>query len=273
MQAASREALGAVRAQLDSVLGRFSSTDGLTGFAEELYSVASLLTSQPRLRRRLADPAATPEQRSGLAEALLSGKVSASALSVVESAVAARWSRAWDLVDAIETSGDEVLLAAAERDDSIADVEDELFRLERILDNESSLTTLLDEASVDAGKRGDLIVGLLDGKARPVTVGLVRHAVSTQRKRSILLALDDLIEAASARRHRSVARVISAVEMTDAQQSALADRLSEVYGRRIEVRYALDPSIRGGLVVRIGDEVIDGSLSTRMNEVRGAFAG
>jgi F-type H+-transporting ATPase subunit delta len=53
----------------------------------------------------------------------------------------------------------------------------------------------------------------------------------------------------------------------------LAERLSEVYGRPIDVRYALDPSIRGGLVVRVGDEVIDGSLVTRLQEVRAAFAG
>ena len=101
----------------------------------------------------------------------------------------------------------------------------------------------------------------------------MRHAVSTQRKRSILLALDDLIEAAGARRERSVARVISAVEMTDAAAARRsAERLSEVYGRRIEVRYAVDPAIRGGLVVRVGDEVIDGSLASRLNDIRGAFA-
>jgi len=273
MQAASREAMGAVRNQVNSVLGRFSTTSGLAGLADELYAVASLLTAQPRLRRRLADPASTPEQRTGLADALFEGKISASALSILDSAVAARWSAAWDLVDAIETSGDDVLLAAAESDDVIATVEDELFRVERLLDAQSPLTTLLDEATADPGKRADLIEQLLEGKANPVTIALVRHAVTTQRKRSILLALDDLIRAAGARRERSVARVTSAVDMTEAQQNALADRLSEVYGRRIDVRYALDPSIRGGLVVRVGDEVIDGSLVTRLQEVRAAFAG
>jgi F-type H+-transporting ATPase subunit delta len=191
---------------------------------------------------------------------------------VFTTAVSARWSAPWDLVDAIETSGDDVLLAAAERDNSIASVEDELFRLERILDNESSLTTLLDEATVDASKRADLIENVLRGKANPVTLALVRHAVATRRKRSILLALDDLIEAAGARRERSVARVISAVDLTDAQLTALGDRLTEMYGRRIEVRYAVDPAIRGGLVVRVGDEVIDGSLASRLNDIRSAFS-
>jgi F-type H+-transporting ATPase subunit delta len=273
MQAASREALTSLRSEVSSVLGRFSTTEGLAGLADDLYAVGDLLTAQPRLRRRLADPAAQPEQRTGLAEALLGGKISASAMSVVNAAVATRWSSAWDLVDGIETSGDEVLLAAAESDGALDSVEDELFRLERILDAESNLTTILDEASADAPRRADLVESLLAGKAHPATIALVRHAVSTERKRSVLLALDDLIAAAGARRERSVARVVSAVEMTDRQQGDLAARLSEMYGRRIDVRYAVDPSIRGGLVVRVGDEVIDGSIASRLTEVRSAFAG
>jgi F-type H+-transporting ATPase subunit delta len=272
MQAASREALTSLRSEVGSVLGRFSSSDGIRGLAEELYAVADLLTAQPRLRRRLADPASPVEQRAGLAEALLSGKISASALSVVRSAVSARWSGAWDLVDGIETSGDDVLLAAAERDGVIDSVEDELFRLERILDAESTLATLLDEATADPKRRADLVDRVIGAKVHPVTAALVRHAVTTQRKRSILLAIDNLIEAAGARRQRSVARVVSAVELTDQQQGALAERLSEMYGRRIEVRHAIDPSVRGGLVVRVGDEVIDGSVASRLSQVRAAFA-
>lgn len=272
MQAASREAMERLRSEVSSVLARFSTTDGLTGLADELYAVASLLTAQPRLRRRLADPAAPPEQRTGLVHALLDGKISASALSIVDSAVSARWSSAWDLVDGIETSGDDVLLAAADNEGVLDAVEDELFRLERILDVESTLTTLLDEAAADARRRGDLAERLLAGKAHPVTVALVRHAVATERKRSILLALDDLIEAAGARRQLSVARVVSAVELSDKQQGDLAAKLSSMYGRRIEVRYAVDPAIRGGLIVRVGEEVIDGSVAARIAEVRAAFA-
>jgi F-type H+-transporting ATPase subunit delta len=271
MHAASREAMDRLRTQVTSVLSRFSTTDGLTGLADELYAVAALLTAQPRLRRRLADPAAPAEQRTGLAHALLEGKISASALSVVDAAVSSRWSAAWDLVDALETSGDDVLLAAADSEGVLDAVEDELFRLERILDIESTLTTLLDEAAADPRRRADLAEQLLVGKAHPVTVALVRHAVTTQRKRSILLALDDLISAAGARRHLSVARVVSAVELTDQQQGDLAAKLSSMYGRRIEVRYAVEPSIRGGLVVRVGEEVIDGSVAGRLAQVRAAF--
>ena len=92
-------------------------------------------------------------------------------------------------------------------------------------------------------------------------------------KRTVTLAIDDLVEGASARRERSVAKVISAVELTAEQQDRLGRGLSELYGRAITVRSAIDPSIRGGLVVRVGDEIIDGSVATRLAHARAALTG
>ena len=272
IHAASREALTALRPEVESVLGRFSAEDGFTGLADELYAIAGVLDAQPRLRRMLADPASPASARAGLAESLFGDKVGASTLTIAKAAAQLRWSSPWDLVDAIESSADDVLLAAAEQAGVIGTVEDELFRLERILDAESALTTLVDEASADVSRRQGLLDGLVNGKVHNLTAALLRHAVASNRKRSVLLALDDLVEAAAARRERSIARVVSAVALTSAQQDALASRLTDMYGRSIDVRLTVDPGIRGGLVVRVGDEVIDGSVIARQTEVRSAFA-
>jgi F-type H+-transporting ATPase subunit delta len=272
IHAASREALVALRPEVESVIGRFSAEDGFTGLADELYGVAGVLVAQPRLRRMLADPASPVPARQDLIETLVGAKVGASALAVLKAAVAQRWSSPWDLLDAIESSADDVLLAAAENAGVINTVEDELFRLERILDTESALTAILDEAGADVTKRQALLEGLIGTKVHTLTAALVRHAVASGRKRSILLALDDLVEAAAARRERSVARVVSAVALTAAQQNALAARLTGMYGRNIDVRLTIDPTIRGGLVVRVGDEIINGSVAARQTEVRSAFA-
>jgi F-type H+-transporting ATPase subunit delta len=70
-----------------------------------------------------------------------------------------------------------------------------------------------------------------------------------------------------------VARVISAVPLTDAQESRLTAVLSEQFGRRISVRTAVEPAVRGGLMIRIGDEVIDGTVSTRLAAARKAVTG
>jgi F-type H+-transporting ATPase subunit delta len=273
MHAASREALVALRPRIDTVIGRFSSVDGLTGLADELYDIAGLLTRQPGLRRLLADPATPAEGRAQLAATLFDGKVSASALQLVQAAAEQRWSSPWDLLDSFESAGNEALVAAAENEGAMDRVEDELFQVERILDAEPDLTVLLDEAGATPDRRRELLARVVEGKVHPLTQALLDHAVESQRKRSILLAVDDLIQAAAARRERSIARVASATELSDKQQRDLAHALTELYGREIEVRCSIDPAVRGGLVVRIGDELIDGSVAARLNDARAAFAG
>ena len=272
IHAASRQALAELRERLDGVLNRFSTADGLTGLADELYAVVDLFIQQPQLRRKLADPTTKADRRTGLVRSLLEGKVGASAVQVISDAVSLRWSSAWDLLDALEIIADEVLLGAAEQAGELDTVEDELFRFERILDADSRLTTLLDDYSSDATRRASLVRTLVEGKASGATTRLLVHAVSSQRKRSITHALDDLLDLAARRRNRSTARVVSAVPLTAAQERHLAAALATLYGRAITVRTAVDPQIRGGLVVRIGDEVIDGSILARINGARAALA-
>lgn len=276
LRSASRQALGELQAREDDAFGGTShegvSGETLTSLADELYAVGALFVAQPRLRRTLGDPATAPEARARFAGQLLGGKIGAKALELVQAAVSLRWSSPWDLADGIESAGDDALFAAAEKSGGLDQVEDELFRFERILQSEGQYAALLDEVSAPADRRRELLSTLLQGKVSPVTLALLRHAVGSERKRSITLAIDDLLEKATARQERSVARVVSAVPLTDQQQERLAAALSSLYGRAISVRTAIDPEVRGGLVVRVGDEVIDGSIATRFAAARAALA-
>lgn len=273
MRSASRQARKSLREHQASVLDSKASVATLTKVADELYAVGDLLVGQPRLRRTLGDPATAGDARGELVKTLIEGKVAKQTLNIVQAAAAERWSSPWDLADAVEGAGDDALFQAAEKDGSLDRVEDELFRFERILQAAGELTGLLDEFTAGIARRTDLIDSLLDGKVSPVTIELLHHAIASQRKRSITLAIDDLLEQAAARQERSVARVISAVPLSDAQQDRLAKALSAMYDRPISVRTALDPSVRGGLVVRVGDEVIDGSIATRLAGARALMAG
>jgi F-type H+-transporting ATPase subunit delta len=270
MMAASRAALTALLERLNTAT-RDASVDALTATAGELHAVAVLLQTQPRLRRTLADPSTAPEGRSQLVTRLLSGRVHAVALDVVAAAVALRWSQPWDLVDALESVADEALFAAAEAQGALDDVEDQLFRFERILEANGELAALLDEKSVEPGRRTRLLESLLEGKASPITRALLGNALANSRRRTLGAAIDQLLEGAAARRDRSVARVISAVPLSDAQIERLAAALSTLYGRAISVRLAVEPAVRGGLVVRVGDEVIDGSVATSLMRARQAL--
>lgn len=272
IRAASRHAMAELRARLDAETADRSSSE-LTELAEQLYAVADMLVGAPLLRRTLGDPSTPEQSRTDLVTRLLEGKVRPETLSVVTAAAALRWSSPWDLTDGIEQSGDDVLLRTAERSGSLDDVEDELFRFERILDGESQLAALLDEVSVPTERRTALLRDVLHGRVHPITERLLEHAVTSSRKRNVERAIDDLLQAAAARRERSLARVVSAVPVTARQEQRLAQALSGIYGRPIAVRTAVDPTVQGGLVIRIGDELIDGSIAGRFTAARAALAG
>ena len=279
IHSASRQALAVVQEEQKSVLserrtllGRLKTVDYPT-VASELYAIAQLLVTQPRLRRMIGDPATAADARAQLAKRLFDGKVSDQALELLTVAVRQRWSSPWDLTDALESAGDDALFMAAEQDGTLDSVEDELFRFERILQAEGEATSLLDEAATEPSRRVEFLDSLVAGKVSPVTLALLQHAVASQRKRTIDLAIDDLLEKAAARKDESVARVLSAVPLTDAQEARLAAVLTRMYGRSITIRTAVEPSVRGGLVIRVGDELIDGSVATRLAQARTALAG
>ncbi|MCW2493235.1 MAG: synthase subunit delta [Frankiales bacterium] len=275
IHAASRQALAEARARLNGLLETLDSRDGEAErtLAAELYAAADLLAGQPRLRRTLADPSTDASTRGGLARTLLCSRLSPASVTMVVAAVEQRWSSPWDLTDSLEILADDALLASALKRGELDSVEDELFRFERILAASGELSSALDEAIVPAERRVQLLHSVLDGKASAITVELVAHAVASGRKRSVQLAIDDLLEASAMRRDRSVARVLSATELTAEQTQRLASALSGMYGRPIDVRTAVDPAIRGGLVVRVGDEVIDGTVASRLAAARSALAG
>ena len=272
MHAASRAALAEARDRL-SGLARGASGQALLDLAGELFAVARLLDGQLTLRRALSDPAAKAEDRAGLAGRLLTGKVSDTALDVVQTLARQRWSRPVDLVEAAETLGTEAALDAAEARGELDGVEDELFRFGRIVAGDSSLSRLLSDPSASAKGKTELLERLLSRKVSPVTVQLLRNVLTGRHVGTAEVTVERLSEAASARRGRSVAHVTTAVDLSAAQQERLTSILGRLYGRTVGLQVSVDPELLGGLVIRVGDEVIDGSIADRLEDARRRLAG
>jgi len=281
MHASSRAALAEVRERLDALTRpasgllerakdrltgapRAASGSDLTGLADELFAVARLLDGQPSLRRALSDPSGKPDDRAGLARRLLSGKVSGATLELVEAMARQRWSRPLDLVEAAETLGVEAALDAADAEGQLDGVEDELFRFGRIVAGDPDLSRVLSDRSGSAKGKAGLLERLLAGKVSPVTALLLRNVLTASHLGHADTAIERLSESASARRGRSVAFVTTAVALTDAQEQRLTAILGRLYGRTIGLQVTVDPDVLGGLVIRVGDEVIDGSVVHRL---------
>jgi F-type H+-transporting ATPase subunit delta len=267
LQSASRESLSAAMARLDDHIDATGAAE-LGRLADDLFAVLGVLEREHGLRRALADPSTPGASRSGLADRLLSGKVGRPALDLVSDLVTSRWSRSGDLLEALETLARSAAFGVAEKDGSLDRVEDELFRFGRILDREPELARLLAASTTPAEKRVGLLRDVLGEKVAPVTATLLEQAVRTPRSRNLDVTAEELSELAAARRDRYVAHVRTPVRMTAEQEQRLADSLTRLYGRPISLQVELDPDLLGGLVVRVGGELIDGSVAGRIAAAR-----
>lgn len=272
MEASTRAALAEARARL-STATRGAAGPGLVSLADELFSVARLLQEQPSLRRALSDPAGTPDERAALAQRLFASRLSAAALDVVEVVARQRWSRPVDLVDACTALATDASLDAAEARGELESVEDELFRFGRIVGGDRALGRILSDRSAPAAGKSGLLDRLLSGRVSPVTEQLLRNVLTGRMEGSAEVAIERLSDVASQRRGQSVARVTSAVPLTAAQERRLSDVLGRIYGRTVGLQVTVDPAVLGGLIVHLGDEVIDGSVLQRLEAARRQLAG
>jgi F-type H+-transporting ATPase subunit delta len=272
MLAASRESLAEATERLDEVVAG-ADADALRVLGDELFAVLELFTHERVLRRHLTDPGTPAEARDRLAHGLLDGKVGGPAVDVVAGLARDRWSASVDLLDALETLARRAVLVQAERDGGLEDVEDELFRFGRILDAQPKLMELLSDDMAPVDGRIALLDGLVADKVTPVTRQLLDATVRVPRGRSLEFVVGRLAELAAAMRDRSVARVTAAAPLTDTQERRLAQTLSTIFGRSVSVQVELDPDLLGGLVIRVGDEVIDGSVAARLARARQQLPG
>lgn len=263
LRPASRESVIGMVKQLDGVVADLDA-DLLTKLANDLSSAVKLLRREALLGRHLADPSLDPDRKVALAERLLSGKVSDAALDVLKTAVSQRWSSTSDLVRGVQHIARLALLLRAELEDQIDDVEDQLFRFSRILDSEPRLISLLSEYSAPLEGRISLLNNVLRRQASKNTADLLRQTVELLHGERADEAVRELANLAVSRRGEVVAHVGAAAELSDAQLDRLTELLTRIYGHPVSVQLDLNPALLGGLTIAVGDEVIDGSLASKL---------
>ncbi|MGA4729488.1 F0F1 ATP synthase subunit delta [Micromonospora taraxaci] len=271
MQAASRESYKAAAEHLETYV-RGAEPLAVANAAAGILSVATLLRREPRLRRALSEPARSGADRAGLLGEMLRGKIDAGALDLLSTLVAGRWSAPSELLDGTERLGVEALLASADSAGGLGEVEDELFRFGQVVAGQSALGNTLGDSAAPIERRAALVRELLADKAHPITVRLVEAALGGFGGRSFSGALTRLVELAADRRDRQVAYVTVAAPLSDEDERRLGASLTAIYGREVSVKQTVDPSVLGGVSVRVGSDLYDGTILRRLNETRNALA-
>ncbi|MBK8330837.1 MAG: ATP synthase F1 subunit delta [Acidimicrobiaceae bacterium] len=160
------------------------------------------------------------------------------------------------------------LFEIARAEGTLDEVEDELFRFARSFESSDALRTALTDEQIPPAKRQAIIEDLLGGKATSTTTQLISMVVGSGRTRDLPAIVDLLVARASSAKHQEVAEVRTAVALTADQQTRLAAALVNATGKQVNLKVVVDPSVLGGMVATVGDTVIDGSVRTRIDQLK-----
>ncbi|GAA3926244.1 F0F1 ATP synthase subunit delta [Microbacterium soli] len=235
--------------------------------AAELFAAGRAIGDSAQLSGALADPTASAQARTALVSSVFA-EASAPVRMLLTVVAGERWSRASDLVDGVEELAIRAAAVSAAKDD----VAGELFGFSRIVAADPEFELALGSRLGDADAKAALVEQVLGGRAAPATVLIASSLVRRPRERRVRQLISRAIDIVSAQSGRTVATVFTATPLADAQETRLRDALARRYGGEISVNQVIDPEVVGGLRVQIADDVIDGSISARLAELRQKLA-
>ena len=258
----------ALSEQTERVLREAASTGNLDSVATELESFARLALAYPRIRGPLVDPGLPAVSRRGLVDELGRGRLQPATVELLSSIADRQRVPPGRLPELIAELAADAEFAAADAAGDLDRVEDDLFRFGSLVDRTPELGSAITNPVLPPDNKRALVDDLIGGKARPRAVRLIELALDLEQGRELDRRLRELAEQAAARRNRVVADVRTAVPLDTERQAHLAEALTQVVGRPVELRCTVDPAIMGSVVVRVGDEVFDGSVRSRIEQAR-----
>lgn len=239
---------------------------------DDLFGAAGALRDSAALRRAATDPSAPAAAKSDLMTRLFTGKLGDSATELLARAASLRWATGSDLVESIEQLGVVAHVMGADAEGAGDRLEDELFELVQVVAVNRDVRDALSDPGRNVADKQGLLRSLLEGKAHHATIRLAERSVLGANG-TVTAALTSYSELAARARQRLVAKVTLAAPLTDDAHDRLVAVLTRDYGQPVHLNIVISPSIVGGIRVEIGDQVIDGTVSARLDDASRLLSG
>jgi F-type H+-transporting ATPase subunit delta len=269
MRGSSAESFARISEQQARAIADGADADRLAG---NMFGAVDLFRTQPAFRRAATDPTTEPESRAAMLREVFDTHLEPAAVEVLATAGSSRWATSTDFVESLERLG---IIAVARAADSSGEgdrLEREMFDVDNLISEHPELRQALTESTRSVADKQALLRSLLEGRACRGTVRLAERAL-TGAYSTVRQAFADYARIVTNARGRLVARVTVARPLDDAEEKRLTDVLSRQYGKAVHCNVVVDPATLGGVQVEIGDDVIDGTVASRVGDARRRLAG
>jgi F-type H+-transporting ATPase subunit delta len=162
----------------------------------------------------------------------------------------------------------DALLEVARAEGHLAEVEDDLYAFAQAYSASDELRLALTDPQLPAERRMAVVEDLMGGRALATSAALAAFVVGVGRAHDLPEIVTRFVEKAAAERAHEVAEVRTAVPLDASQRDRLAEVLSASTGKRVELKVIVDPTVLGGILTRIGDTVIDGTVRHRLDQLK-----
>jgi F-type H+-transporting ATPase subunit delta len=267
LRGASAEALADLTGQLDEAIGGVRQAATL---ADELFTVSQLLRSEAGLRRFATDASLAPDTKRGMVQQVFGDRLDERTLALLTEAAGRRWTRSRDLPDVLERLSEiAAVRSAGAKSGAVAD---QVFQLSRIIDGNPQLRDALSDPARSVDDKSALLDSLVGGKVDAATLTLAKQGLAgTYRTMTAALATYRVVAAES--QGETVATVRVARPLSAATLRRLGETLNTQYDTTVHLNVVVDPDLLGGVRVEIGDQVIDGTISGRLDDAWRRLAG
>jgi F-type H+-transporting ATPase subunit delta len=254
---------------LDQAAGRGQrAIDQVQGDLEEF---ARLLVTQVRLRKVLADPGLPPEPKRALLADLGQGRLDEASVELLATLATRQRVPAREFPGMLAALAAMAAFTGADKAGQLEQLETELFTVATLVERQHQVRSALTNPGLPVANKQALLADLLDGRVSARAASLVDLLVELREGHDLDTLLKEWGEAAAARRNRVVAEVRSAVELDDRRRARLAEALTRVVGKPVVLQVTVDEAILGSVVVRVGNELFDGSIRSRLEQAREAL--
>jgi F-type H+-transporting ATPase subunit delta len=237
----------------------------------DLDQFARLLVHQVRLRKALADPGLPPEPKRALLADLGQGRLDDASVELLATAATRQRVPLRDFPGLLASLAAMAAFTAADRAGQLDQLEGELLSVAAMVEQQPRVRSALTDPGLPVANKRALAADLLAGRVGERAAALADLAVELHEGHDLDTLLREWVEEAAARRNRAVAEVRSAVELDDRRRARLTEALTRVLGKPVVLQVTVDEAILGSVVVRVGDELFDGSIRSRLEQAREAL--
>ncbi len=159
------------------------------------------------------------------------------------------------------------LFGLADEKNMITEYEQEATQIIEILEEETNFINLLVHPSILLEEKIELVRNVFEDRVTDDFVGLMILCIKKGRQNIIIDILQEFVDMAKEHRGFIKATVTSAIELTNKQLAQIQQNLEKSTNKQIELQALVDSNILGGLIIRVGDKVVDGSIKGQIESL------